>query len=271
MNFHQKNNNFSNVHNKNKKYFWSIIVVIFLIFIFSLSYSRNILFSIGNPLWSVKNGITNFFASNFEVLRSKNGLLEENNYLKKQLSLKENDQVLFDLLKKENEDLKNILNRKKDDQKLILASVLVKPFLSLYDTLIIDIGILDGVKVGDRVLVDGNVFIGYVSEVYDTSAKVVLYSSPGEKIKVLVGNNNIEKEAVGLGGGNFKVEIPREIDVKEGDSIIIPSISPNIFGIIEKIEFKESDSFQSVLFKNPTNIAELRWVEVLSQGEKAKK
>lgn len=268
MNFHPKNNNFSNPNNKNKKYFWSVIVVIFLIIVFSFSYLRNILFKIGNPLWGVTNSVKHFFLTNIETLNSKSALLNENNYLQEQLSLKDKDNIIFELLKKENEDLKNILNRKKEDQNLILSTVLVKPFLSLYDTLIIDTGISDGVNVGDKVLVDGNTFIGYISEVYDSSAKVVLYSSPGEKVKVLIGNNNVEKEAIGLGGGNFKVEIPREIDVKEADSIVIPSISANIFGIVEKVDFKETDSFQTVLFKNPTNISELKWVEVLVQKKK---
>jgi rod shape-determining protein MreC len=259
----QKNNNFSNTNNKNKKKFWYFIFVIFLIIILSFSYSRNLIFGIGTPFWIIKNSINNFVINNIELLHSKTSLLKENNFLKQQVDLKNKDTILSDLLKKENEDLKNILNRKKDSQKLILGAVLVKPFLSLYDTLIIDIGDNDGIKVGDRVLVDGNTFIGYVSEVYNNTSKVVLYSSPGEKVKVLVGSNNVEKEATGLGGGNFKVEMPREIDVKEGDSIIIPSISTNIFGIVEKIEFKETDSFQNVLFKNPTNISELKWIQVL--------
>jgi cell shape-determining protein MreC len=171
-------------------------------------------------------------------------------------------------LKNENDDLKNILNRNKTDQKLLLATVLIKPFFSPYDTLIIDVGSSSGVVINDKVLVDNNTFIGYVSEVYDDTSKVVLYSSPGEKVNVLIGNNNVEKEAIGLGGGDFKIEIPRGIDVKEGDSIVIPSISTNVFGVVEKIEFKESDSFQTILFKNPVNISELKWVQVLLPNKK---
>lgn len=255
MNFHQKNNN--------KKYLWAFLTVIFFVAIFSIPFSRNLLFSVGSPIWYIENSIKNFFSYNLAILDSKNNLLEENAYLKNQLSLKDKEEILFDLLSKENEDLKNILNRKKENQKLLLGAILVKPFLSPYDTLIVDVGSSDGVNVGNRVLVDGNVYIGYVSEVYNNSSKIVLYSSPGEKVKVLIGNNNIEKEATGLGGGNFKVEIPVDIDVAEGDTIIMPSISPNIFGIVEKVEFKESDSFQNVLFKNPSNISELKWVEIL--------
>ncbi|MBU1122646.1 MAG: hypothetical protein KKF54_08165, partial [Candidatus Omnitrophica bacterium] len=159
-------------------------------------------------------------------------------------------------------------NRKQANQNLLLGAVLVKPFLSLYDTLIIDVGASDNVKVGNQVLAEGNIFIGYISEVYEKTSKVILYSSPEEKTKVLIGDNNIEKEAICLGGNNFKIEVPREIEVKEWDSIVMPSVSTNIFGTVEKIEYKESDSFQNVLFKNPVNILELKWVEVLLPNKK---
>ncbi|MFH0755395.1 MAG: rod shape-determining protein MreC [bacterium] len=259
MNFHPKNKNFL----FKKNIFLLTIIVFFLIIIFSLSWTRNILFSIGSPLWIIKNNFISFFSDNIEVLNSKTKLLKENDLLKKQIKTNEKNQVLFNLLKNENEDLKKILNIKDTNKNLLLSAVLVKPFLSPYDTLIIDVGLLNGVKINDKVLVDGNIFIGYISEVYKRTSKVILYSSPGEKVKILIGDNNIEKEAIGLGGNNFKVEVPREIEIKEGDSIIMPSVSTNIFGMVEKIEFKESDSFQKILFKNPVNIAELKWVEVL--------
>ncbi len=268
MNFHLRNNNFLIRENGKKSIIFPTFAIVFFILVFSIPWSRNLLFSVGSPLWSIKNSVVSFFADNVAVLNSKTDILKENNLLKEQISVNSKEQVLFDLLKKENEDLKFILGRNKVGQKLLLGTVLVKPFLSTYDTLIIDVGSLNGVTVGNKVMVDDNTFIGYVSEVYDNTSKVILYSSPGEKIKVLIGDNNVEKEAVGLGGNNFKVEMPREIGVKEGDTIIVPSISANVFGVVEKIEFKESDSFQTVLFKNPVNIAELKWVEILLSNKK---
>ena len=268
MNFHQRNNNFLSRDSVNRNLFLSVISIIFFIIIFSFSWTRNILFSVGSPLWIMKNDTISFFTSNVGFLSSKENLLNENSLLKNQIKLKEEDYALFDLLKKENEDLKNILNRKTADQNFLLSSILVKPFLSPYDTLIIDVGSSNAVEVGDKVIVDGNIFIGYISEVHDNTSKVVLYSSAGEKIKILIGVNNIEKEAEGLGGGNFKAEMPRESDIKEGDPITMPSISTNIFGVVEKIEFKDSDSFQNILFKNPVNIGELKWVEVLLPNKK---
>jgi len=269
MNFLLRNKNFL-TRDSNKSPFLSIIVVIFFIIIFSLFWTKNMLFSVGTPLWTIKNNINSFLLNNIGILNSKKNLLKENGLLKEQIRLDEKNRILFDLLKKENDNLKNILNVKGTNQNLLLSAVLVKPFLSPYDTLIIDVGLSNGVNVGDQVLFDGNIFIGYISEVYKNTSKVILYSSPGEKVGVLIGSNNIGKEAIGLGGGNFKVEIPKEIGVKEGDFVIIPSISTNFFGIVEKIEIKSSDSFQNVLFKNPVNIAELKWVEVLIQNQKSK-
>lgn len=268
MNFHQRNNNLSvRASNKKSIYILSAAVII-LIIVFSAKPARNALFGAGSLLWRAENSVGSFFSGNIGVLNSKKSLLNENGLLKEQIDMQKEEYALLDILKKENNDLKNILNRNKSGQKFLLGAVLVKPFLSPYDTIITDIGTADGVKVGDQVLADGNIYLGYVSEVYDKTSKVVLYSSPGEKVKVLIGEGNIEKEAVGLGNGNFSVELPREVDVKEGDLIVIPSISSNIFGVVEKVEFKESDSFQDVLFKNPVNIAELKWIEVLLPNKK---
>lgn len=267
MNFRQKNN-FSTKNIKKATSISPLLVVLCLIIIFSFSFSRNLLFTFAKPLWNIKDGIVSFVKDNHGILKSKVALLQENDALKKQLDTFNKEQALSDITKKENDDLKTILGRKPGNQKEILAAVLVKPFLSPYDTLVIDVGTHDGVSVGNRVLADGNTYIGTISEIYADTAKVTLYSSPGEKTKVLIGHDVIEKEALGLGGGNFSVEMPRESGVQEGDSIVIPSISVNIFSTIEKINFTETDSFQTVLFKSPVNIAQLQWVEVIASSQK---
>ena len=166
-------------------------------------------------------------------------------------------------LKNENADLKNILGRKNNSQKEILATILAKPFFSPYDTLVIDLGSADGIAVGDQVIALGNTYIGKISEVYSHSSKVTLYSSSGETIDVLVGTSTVEKTATGMGGGNFSLQMPVGSNVNIGDPIIIPSISANIFSTVEKIDSEPTDSFETVLFKNPVNISELQYVEVV--------
>lgn len=261
MSFHQRNKN--NLGENIGKIIFPIFILAIFLGIFSISNVRDFIFMSGSPLWHLKNNIGNFFEENILLLSSKSALLKENLSLKREIEAKKNDQILGELIKQENIDLKNILNRKIANQNLILATILIRPFLSTYDTMILDIGENDGLEVGNKVLANGNIFIGYISEVYENTSKVVLYSSFGERTRVSVGNNNIEKEAIGLGGGNFSIEISKEINIKEGDPVVFPSISPNVFGIVEKVSSKESDSEQTILLKVPVNIFELKWVEVL--------
>jgi hypothetical protein len=57
-------------------------------------------------------------------------------------------------------------------------------------------------------------------------------------------------------------KLPVEIDVNEGDTIVIPQIRPHAFGVVEKIVVDSSDSMQTILFKMPVNIHEFRFVRV---------
>ena len=69
----------------------------------------------------------------------------------------------------------------------------------------------------------------------------------------------------GRGGGNFKVQIPRDTDVSVEDVVILPNISLQIFGVIEEVAAAPTDSFKILLFKNPVNITEITKVEVVSR------
>jgi len=258
----------SNRNKNNKPWIIFLSVFVLLIIIFSFNGPRSVLFSAGSPLWKLSNGIKNFFNANSEIFRSKTSLIQENTLLKDEIKKNKTQLLLKDVLVAENEDLKSLFGRKDVNLKTVFTAVLVKPPFSPYDTLIIDAGSNDDIEVGDKVIASGNTYIGYVSEVYSNFSKIILYSSPDEKVLVFVGNNDVEKEAIGIGGGNFRLEVPREMDVKEGESITIPSISPNIFGIVEKIEYKEADSFQTILFKSPVNTGELKWVEVVLSNKK---
>ena len=263
MNFRQRNNFSSKNQNKNRNAFLSVLFFLIIFFIFTFSGPKTFVFGIASPFWNLKTFVYYLVTDNVSVLLSKTSLIKENENLKLQIDKDKKDMVFKDVLSAENDDLKIALNRKDSNKKSILSAILVKPSLSPYDTLIIDIGNNQNISVGDKVAANGNTFIGYVSEVYENTSKVILYSSPGEKVNVLIGNGNIEKEALGMGGGNFEVDVPREVDIKEGDSIIMPSISPNIFGVVSKIEYQSADAFQKVLFNSPVNVSELKWVYVI--------
>ena len=86
---------------------------------------------------------------------------------------------------------------------MILSAILAKPNQSPYDTLLIDAGSGQGIKTGDTVFALGDVPIGRVDVVYDNSAKVVLFSNPGEKTEAVISGKNTARTVRLIRSGRF--------------------------------------------------------------------
>ena len=262
MNYPLRSSNFEERRkNARKRVLYAGIVIVILLLILATTPARVILFSVAEPVWKAENFIAN--SHFFEYFRSKQTLIDERVAMEQKLFLAGDLMAVNQTLQAENDSLKDLLGRKDVKLKTVLAAILVKPPQTPYDMLTVDVGANNNVKVGDKVMANDNVYIGDVTEVFPNSAKVSLYSTPGRKLSVMLGANSASVEAVGMGGGNFSIFLPREVEIKEGDVIVIPSVTTNVFGIVEKVNFKDKDSFQTVLFKSPVNISELKFVEVV--------
>lgn len=162
-------------------------------------------------------------------------------------------------LQKENVELKEKLGRPVA-KNVMLAYVLKKPPFTVYDTFILDAGSNQGVVVGDKIYSFGDLLIGEIQEVSPTTSKVKLYSSYGEKYDILIGEKSVQATAIGRGGGSFEIIIPRDIKVNEGDTITVPNISNTVFGVVGKIISDPARAFSTVIFSQPINIYEQKWV-----------
>lgn len=244
----------------------AVVVIILFAFLtmqyFGVNPFSSLSQNIASPSWKLENKATSSIDGFFSLLNSKKSITEENNRLKDQLAEIEYVMISNRELKEENIDLKSILNRA-DDRNLTLASVLSKPNSSMYDTFIIDVGSNMSVGVGDSIIAHGDFIIGSVSKVYPNSSQVTLFSSPGEKLTVMIGEESIPAIAEGRGGGNFLIKLPRDIDVEKGDVITLPNINLQVFGVVEEIITSPESSFKIILFKNPVNIYTLKWVEIV--------
>ncbi len=219
-----------------------------------------------SPFWSAQKYLEDKFTPIRSFFIFKKNLLEENTRLREEVVSLTLKSYVYDILVRENQTLKEALGRNTKEANAVFAVVLSKPNKSPYDTLLLDVGETHGVRTGDIVRVYDDVPIGRVLEVYGASSKVILFSSPGEEIDIEIGKENISTRAKGVGGGNFKAVVPRGLDVKEGDSIVFPSVSARFIGVVEKIKVKPSDSLQTIFFKSPVNIFQLKFVEVILSG-----
>lgn len=194
---------------------------------------------------------------------SKSSLSSQNENLYLQLREEEARVLNYNSVLAENESLKEILGRKNINKNVILGVILSKPNQSLYDTLVVDVGIDKGVEINDMVFALGNIPIGYITEVYSNSSKVVLFSNAGEKTQVILKEKNIFMEMIGRGGGNFEMIIPRDLVVENGDQVIMPGNNPYVLALVESTISDPRDPFTKVLLTSPVNVQELKFVQII--------
>lgn len=256
-----------NNHQKRKKF-----VIVFTIFFFLClliftpfgNFLKIILGRVAPSVWTRGGALTSSLSPLTSVFRDKSQLLKENETLQKELrdmSLKLLDR---NLLYEENLSLKERLGRSVNGQSVV-ARVIAKPPQSPYDTLVIDIGSKEGITVGKNVMYGDSIMIGQVAEVFETTSRVKLFSTSGETINVTIGPHAVPALAIGAGGGNYEIKIPRDTPINLGDPITAPAIMPHILGVVEHIESKESDPFERILFKSPISPLQIETVVVQTE------
>src|SRR3989338_10724216 len=226
------------------------IITFFILFYFRVGIWNGFSFvshTLFRPILVVADNVGKKLKSVGFFFISKNSLSLENADLRSKLNETETTMINYNSILSENINLKEILGRKDEKTTFILSAILGKPNQSPYDTLIIDVGTKDMIKIGDLVFALGNVPIRAIAETYLNSSKVVLFSNSGEKTQVVLGNKDVFMEAVGRGGGNFEVFLPRDFTLTKGDQVILPGITPYVLGIVETIISDPRDSFQKAL------------------------
>ncbi|HVT74990.1 MAG TPA: rod shape-determining protein MreC [Candidatus Paceibacterota bacterium] len=237
-----------------------------LVFVFALTYLfpsffPSVFFPVGSLFWRAEQSTVGFFVSMGKIVQSKYSLVEENKRLTEELAARDRAALMLDDVRTENETFKSMLGRT-GKGNYVLGVILVRPPVSLYDTLVIDVGTKDGVAAGDKVYAEGDVLVGDIAEAYGSQSKVALYSVPGRKTPILVGTSTVATDATGRGGGNFIFTLPAQTKLAEGAVITMPSIRNHIFGVVQRIMVDSTDSVQTVLFRSPANVNQLRFVEV---------
>lgn len=243
------------------------IVIIFLIFFILavsgvLAWSGGIFTFIGRPIWKVENTIINGLENTGYLIRTKSSVFKENENLKNENANLKTSMADYQIVKNENDDLKNLLGRIEQKNSFTLATILAKPNQSPYDTIIIDIGADFSLKEGEKVYADGGIPIGEVSKVYARNSLVMLYSNPGQITEGVLDGSNAQVELIGRGGGNFEMTIPRDIPSENGSLVVFPNLKSEIVAVIDGVISIPTDPVKRVLLHSPVNIQNLKWVQV---------
>jgi len=224
--------------------------------------------AIAKPFWKAKVELVDksILSNVITYFRSKNVLNKENLSLEEKLQEAEYLLLELELVKDENSKLRESLQMRSFSENSVLAYVLSKPNQTLYDTLVLDAGIGEGVRIGDMVRSGDSLVMGEVVSLEEGTSKAKLFSTSGVQSEVVIGGF-LAATAVGQGGGNFKILLPRDITVKEGMSVRLSSSPRTLLGFVEVIEKQKSDSFQEVFVKSPVNMNELETVFIVHKPE----
>jgi len=256
----------SKKQNKNGQKFFFVFVFLLIIFFSASPNSFRVVSSWLNaaavPLWTMKGSVQNAIPSSELVLRSKTSLIQENEDLHSQINALTGDLKGFDFLVQENIELKKLFVGKKEGG--IFTSILSHPGNIPFDTFLLSAGTQAGIKNGELVLADKNIALGEIIETYQYSAKAQGFSSSGKTTGAFLGPENIPVQLKGLGGGAYAAELPRELDIREGDAAVLPGIDGLILAYVESKEENSADSFQKLYLRNPVNIFQLKYVQVIS-------
>jgi len=242
-----------------------VLGALFLFFLLGWSSSSIFISSsvsaVFTPFLKAGNSVNNWFDKKLSYFKNKQSLEEESHSLSARVEELESAISFCQVLESQNNELREIFSRK-DDQNYIIAFAVSRPPQSPYDVLVLDAGSEQGIQNGMEVTAYGNILIGYISEVFSKTSKVKLISFPKEEINVLLQNANVQVIAIGHGSGNFEIDLPKAVEVQEGDKVVTMSTNQLLLGIVEKIISNPSDPFQKILFRLPVNIQELNYVMI---------
>lgn len=212
------------------------------------------------PVFAGRNVGANAAAGIFGGFGSHVELSAENVRLRAALASSTAAAADRNILYAENLDLKARLGRTTASSSVI-AAVLLRPPGVPYDTLVIDAGKNAGIREGNLVSAEGSVFIGKVSQVYDTTSRVILFSAPGQTYQAQL-RGSVPLSIAGQGAGSLAGELPTGVPVAVGDPVLLPSISPAYAGRVTAVLHHEGESFQTVFLTLPVNMLSLRFVHV---------
>jgi len=192
--------------------------------------------------------------------RDRVTLEEEIKDLKNQVAVLENNDLTQGRLIHENKQLRSLLGT--DEAERIAAAVIARPNELPYDLLQIDRGLDHGVEVGAPVFVGQDIVIGLVVHSAREYSFVSLVTSPGFESTAFITGSNVAVSMEGIGSGVARVKVPQGINLAVGDSVLLPSVEPGIFGQISFVESSPTQPEQFGYISPQLSINSLYFVSV---------
>ncbi|MBU2220496.1 rod shape-determining protein MreC [Patescibacteria group bacterium] len=235
------------------------VVGIALLFLILRTVAPGAIAALSTPFWKTGSALSanvhtagTFFGNAAHLAKERDRLLAENATLRtEQIGLQAKVQ-----------DLTKLVGSRTEFADEILATVLVRPPVSPYDTFVLDQGSNAGVAPSMRVLGPSGVPLGTVESVTKNSSRVLLYSAPGRETASWVGEERLALILVGRGSGAFTATAAREAGVIEGDFVYIGGASFAPIGVVVSVANDPSSPRSEIGIRPYLNPFSTTWVTI---------
>ncbi|MBT3538662.1 rod shape-determining protein MreC [Candidatus Parcubacteria bacterium] len=257
---------------KKKTFVAILVIIIFTIFLHSIGWLKPLENSFSSLLHLGSKPFSSFdtFLDSRKVGKLDKGILVNNlKELNKELENNLVDKTQLELLKNENEKLRNQLQFFSSGKyNHIGAEVIGRTVDPLGTTIIIDKGEADGIFQNNPVIIGKGILIGKIISIEKHSAIVRLINDNTSRVGAMVLNGD---KSIGLVEGGYGLSvhmnfIPQNEIVAPGDTIVTSGLTEGIprglvIGAVEIIEKQPHEPFQQAVL-NPT--ADLSHLSVIS-------
>ena len=183
---------------------------------------------------------------------------------KEELEKLKSENISSEIIKSENEELKNLIDGYIFSKNKILAKVIVdhdSPFLK---TIIINKGSKENIKIGTNIY-DRNYLVGRVIEVNFKTSRVLLLTDLNSSVPVSITPNNVQAIIVGNGDTNGEIKYIKGnfIDEIENNSIAYTSGTGSIFDSgtpVGRVKLNDENPSKKVLIDFYSDFSQLKYV-----------
>ncbi len=258
------------------KTFISITIVIILTIVFHfigwLSPIENFLHNLVKPGSEIMYSISvSMDDEDAELFSNNERLIEAYKDLKTKLLKNKTDLVELQLLQDENQELKKQLNFIENSKYLSVGvNVIGKNTEPTGNTLIVDRGKKDNIKLGNIVITQEGVLVGKITSVDNYFSIVRLINDSQSKVAATITN---EEKSIGLIEGGYGISvhmnfIPQNEIIEIGDTVVTSGLEEGIprgllIGKIEAIEKEAYQPFQKAVISPFVNLEKITLASII--------
>lgn len=236
--------------------------------------TRVYLNSLVSPLQYLANLPGLMLNESAQRLTSREQLLTENQKLNNQLLLMSEKLQQFEVIQKENDQLRELLDAPlRVSSRKMVAELMAVDENPYSQQVVINKGAIDGVYLSQPVIDDEGI-VGQVMEVGTTNSRVLLIADVTHAIPVRSLRNDIRFIATGSGSISelYLEHVPHSVDIKPGDTLVssgLGRVFPEGYpvALVTEVIRDESRPFARVIAKPLAKLDRLRHLLLLWQPD----